>query len=219
MTPSVTTRTVGERTVDERTVGERALIERSMGERTVGERALDERTAGETSDVERPFECRSTHPEGLPLTDSSAAVRHQSAREGLSYVAGLVVAALVALSACVALVRGPFVRPASAAAGDEVLRTVRVSVPPHRVDIDRADVGELALLPEVGPGLAARIVANRAVHGAFGSVDALSRVEGIGPARLEAIRPKARASSAMRGPEAGHQDGPHRGDGAERFDD
>ena len=74
----------------------------------------------------------------------------------------------------------------------------RVEVSAHLVDIDRADVAELALLPEIGPGLAARIVADRAVRGAFGSIDALARVEGIGPARLEALRHAAIASGAER---------------------
>jgi len=70
----------------------------------------------------------------------------------------------------------------------------RVMVPAHRIDIDRADLAELALLPEIGPALAARIAADRAVHGAFGSIDALARVEGIGPARIAALRAAATAS-------------------------
>ncbi|MFM7259746.1 MAG: hypothetical protein ACKO3W_04000, partial [bacterium] len=45
----------------------------------------------------------------------------------------------------------------------------RVEVPEYRVDIDRADVAELALLPEIGPGLAARIAADRAVRGVVGA--------------------------------------------------
>jgi DNA uptake protein ComE-like DNA-binding protein len=73
----------------------------------------------------------------------------------------------------------------------------RVEVPVHRIDIDRAGVAELALLPEIGPGLAARIVAERDAHGAFGSIDALDRVDGIGPARIEALRPAAIASGRL----------------------
>jgi len=67
-------------------------------------------------------------------------------------------------------------------------------VPAYRIDIDRADLAELALLPEIGPALAARIAADRAVRGAFGSIDALGRVEGIGPARIVALRAVATAS-------------------------
>jgi competence protein ComEA len=55
--------------------------------------------------------------------------------------------------------------------------------------VDRADSAALEALPGVGPALARRIVADRATRGAFGSIDGLSRVAGIGP-RLEArLRP------------------------------
>ena len=121
----------------------------------------------------------------------------------------LSLAAIVALCGVAIFVWGVAVSPSSRDTRVHTGTTTRMIVHPHRVDIDRADVGELALLPEVGPGLAARIVADRAVHGAFGSVDALSRVEGIGPARLEAIRPRAFASTSVKR---------ERVDGAERFD-
>lgn len=71
-----------------------------------------------------------------------------------------------------------------------------VPVPAHRVDLETASAAELALLPEVGPGMAAAIVADRAVRGPFRGIDALARVPGIGRLRLEAIRPHARTSEA-----------------------
>jgi competence protein ComEA len=55
--------------------------------------------------------------------------------------------------------------------------------------VNRASVGDLELLPGVGPALAQRIVAHRSEHGAFSSVDALSQVRGIGPRTLERLRP------------------------------
>lgn len=63
-------------------------------------------------------------------------------------------------------------------------------VAPERwlVDLSSAPVAELALLPEVGPQLAARIVADRALHGPFATVDDLARVHGVGPAKIEGIR-------------------------------
>ncbi len=82
----------------------------------------------------------------------------------------------------------------------------RVMVPVHRIDIDRADLAELSLLPEIGPALAARIAADRAVHGAFGSIDALARVEGIGPARILALRAVATASGLAGVPGEGAED-------------
>jgi DNA uptake protein ComE-like DNA-binding protein len=49
------------------------------------------------------------------------------------------------------------------------------------LDLDRASEHEIDLLPWVGPALASRIVANRDSFGAFGSLEALGRVKGLGP--------------------------------------
>lgn len=57
------------------------------------------------------------------------------------------------------------------------------------VDLNAATVDELDRLPGVGPATAAAIVAHRDVHGPFASVDALADVRGIGPAKLDALRP------------------------------
>lgn len=61
--------------------------------------------------------------------------------------------------------------------------------PGERIDLDRADVTEITRLPRIGPALAQRIVAWRADHGAFGSLERLDSVPGIGPKLLDAIRP------------------------------
>jgi competence protein ComEA len=60
--------------------------------------------------------------------------------------------------------------------------------PQRRIDLNRATAAELALLPGIGPGLAARIVAEREEGGAFRSVDDLARVSGIGPSTLDGVR-------------------------------
>ncbi len=44
-------------------------------------------------------------------------------------------------------------------------------------------------LPRIGPALASRIIASRDSFGAFGSIDGLQRVRGIGPAMAKALRP------------------------------
>ena len=62
------------------------------------------------------------------------------------------------------------------------------------VDINRAGAAELVALPGVGPALAARIVASREADGPFRSVDDLRRVPGIGPAKLEGLRSRARVT-------------------------
>lgn len=63
---------------------------------------------------------------------------------------------------------------------------------PGPVDLNTAGVGELDELPGVGPVTAAAIVAWRTANGRFTSVDQLAEVDGIGPARLEKLRPLVR---------------------------
>ena len=62
------------------------------------------------------------------------------------------------------------------------------------IDIDRATAAELEALPGIGPALAARIVADRDSLGAFGTVDALCRVRGVGPALVKRLRAQVLAS-------------------------
>jgi len=50
------------------------------------------------------------------------------------------------------------------------------------VDLDRASEREIEALPRIGPALARRIVASRDSLGAFGSLEGLGRVRGLGPA-------------------------------------
>lgn len=56
------------------------------------------------------------------------------------------------------------------------------------VNINRADAAELETLPGIGPALAERIVAYRAKHGSFASVEQLTEVPGIGQAKLASLR-------------------------------
>lgn len=56
------------------------------------------------------------------------------------------------------------------------------------LDPDRMSAEEWALLPGIGPVLSERIMTERHENGAFGSLEGLSRVPGIGPAKLEAMR-------------------------------
>lgn len=58
-----------------------------------------------------------------------------------------------------------------------------------RVDLNRAPVAELERLPRIGPVLARRIVAYRAAHGAFQTVDDVVQVRGIGRKTLEELHP------------------------------
>jgi competence protein ComEA len=64
-----------------------------------------------------------------------------------------------------------------------------ISPPLEPLDVNRADAGQLARLPGVGPGLAQRIVEERQRRGRFDSPDQLRYVLGMGPKKLAAIRP------------------------------
>ncbi|GIX08153.1 MAG: hypothetical protein KatS3mg115_2556 [Candidatus Poribacteria bacterium] len=68
-------------------------------------------------------------------------------------------------------------------------RLARPLKPGEKIDVDRAPAEELMRLPRIGPAMAARIVADREAKGPFGSLEALGRVSGIGPATLDALRP------------------------------
>jgi len=63
---------------------------------------------------------------------------------------------------------------------------------PAAVNLNTATVQQLDALPGVGPVTAAAIVAWRDANGKFTSVDQLAEVDGIGPGRLEKLRPLVR---------------------------
>jgi len=63
------------------------------------------------------------------------------------------------------------------------------AAPSAPVNLNTATADDLDELPGVGPATAAAIVAHRDTAGAYASVDQLLDVKGIGPAKLEALRP------------------------------
>lgn len=56
-----------------------------------------------------------------------------------------------------------------------------------RLDPNVASEYDLAVIPTIGPALAARIVADREKHGPFPTVASLDRVKGIGASTLNTI--------------------------------
>ena len=80
--------------------------------------------------------------------------------------------------------------------GEADLSGLRLYVPergtepePQRIDINRAEAWLLEALPGIGEIRAQAIVDYRRQNGPFRSVDELTRVEGIGTAILERIKP------------------------------
>jgi len=62
-------------------------------------------------------------------------------------------------------------------------------IAPAPIDLDVASAREIERLPRIGPALAQRIAEDREARGAFGSLDGLMRVRGIGPGIARAIAP------------------------------
>jgi competence protein ComEA len=66
---------------------------------------------------------------------------------------------------------------------------IEVTMPAGPVNVNTATADQLDVLPGVGPTTAAAIIAHRQQHGPFQTVDQLADVRGIGPAKLDALRP------------------------------
>ena len=65
----------------------------------------------------------------------------------------------------------------------------------QQIDLNKATVEDLQLLPRIGPSLAKRIVEGRAARGSFSQVDDLLRIRGIGPKTLERLKPLTKISA------------------------
>jgi len=68
---------------------------------------------------------------------------------------------------------------------DTAARAMPVSGP---IDLNSANARQLEALPDIGPVLAARIVAFRQSRGRFRSISQLREVPGIGPKRYSALK-------------------------------
>ena len=88
---------------------------------------------------------------------------------------------------------------AKLADGQQIVVPARVSAavavpgataPSGPVSLNSATADELDQLDGVGPATAAKIIAWRTANGGFSSVDDLGQVAGIGPKKLEALRPQ-----------------------------
>jgi len=94
--------------------------------------------------------------------------------------------------------RGEAPPPAEAAAGTGPAAAGTPGAPgapAEPIDLNAATAAQLDVLPGVGPATSQAIVAYRTKHGPFRSVSDLLSVPGIGPAKLDAIRPLVRVSA------------------------
>ncbi len=73
--------------------------------------------------------------------------------------------------------------------GKDGLFLTPTPVPGDPVNINTADLALLDTLPGIGPTTAQRIIDYRDANGPFQTVDDLLKVAGIGPVRLERLRP------------------------------
>lgn len=83
-----------------------------------------------------------------------------------------------------------------AAVGTSVVDTPSSSSSSRLVDLNSAGRGLLDTLPGIGPALAERILQYRREHGPFVTVDEITQVSGIGPKRLEKMRPYVTAGAS-----------------------
>ena len=97
------------------------------------------------------------------------------------------------------VVLGSSVGPGTSATGNlgPAAGSVAGPTPSSPVDLNTATVEELDTLPGVGPVTAAAIVTWRQANGRFTTVDQLGEVDGIGPARLEKLRPRVRVEAVQ----------------------
>jgi competence ComEA-like helix-hairpin-helix protein len=109
--------------------------------------------------------------------------------------------------ATVAALLDPSLDGDPAAHRDSSIALARPLAAGERIDIDRAPARELERLPGVGPSLARRIVADRESRGAFGGIEGLDRVAGVGPATLGRLAPHLSFSGVRTENSSGAPDG------------
>jgi len=125
-----------------------------------------------------------------PVTGTKETARQWGlTRSDQFFVGVLVVAATVLLA-------GYWVRISRFGTRPIEIRHLPDRVYDYRLDINRAEWVEWALLEGIGETIAKRIVEDRTANGPFTSIDDLRRVKGIGEKTLERIRPWLTVGSA-----------------------
>lgn len=125
-------------------------------------------------------------PRGLLVDDSPT-----KPKAAMSTVGRHDVQIIFALTAISILIFGllPLASELLSSPAKSTANTAPLTSPIFIVDINSASAAELSLLPQVGPVLAQRIVAERTAGGPFQTVDDLSRTPGVGADRIHRLRP------------------------------
>ena len=75
-----------------------------------------------------------------------------------------------------------------------------IEIEPKTIDVNRASIGELRVLPGIGAVRAEAIVLERVRNGPFRRIEDLDRVDGLGAETIEELRPFVRVGGADHGP-------------------
>ncbi len=67
-----------------------------------------------------------------------------------------------------------------------------------KLDLNRATLEQFQQLPGIGPALAQRLIDHRHAGGPFRSVEDLRKVKGLGPKRIERLRPLVMVETVVR---------------------
>lgn len=104
------------------------------------------------------------------------------------FAAAVVVGALALVALARTPANAPAARPTATARAlptKQGATRLRVGEP---LDLNHAALGDLLLLPGVGPKLAARILEERERRAGFASLEQLAEVKGVGPKKLAQLR-------------------------------
>jgi competence protein ComEA len=99
-------------------------------------------------------------------------------------------AAQASTSAAVPTAAGSATASGTTASAPPGAGSARAGAPSTPIDLNSATIEQLETLDGVGPAIAQKIVDWREANGGFRSVDDLAQVAGIGPKKLEAMRPR-----------------------------
>lgn len=116
-----------------------------------------------------------------------AVFQNKSTRSEMMNMRTLILTVLCTIALAVSIGKGFTAEQNAAVVQNDQADSAVVAV--EKIDINQADPVELTKLPGIGTSTAAKISTYRDANGPFKSIDELLNVKGIGPEKLEKIRP------------------------------